>query len=486
MEASANSSAPAVDLADAPAIKKPVPQASGNSSSSKRWLVVFGLVAIAGIGTFAAAVLSHHKGASAASTGKHESEEPQSAAQSGLPVESVHPRKGGLVRTTEQSGSAHAFESAELFAKVSGYLKSQSVDIGDTVKRDQLLAEIDAPELDKAVDQMKAALDTANARVHIAQARIKSAEAEVKSAQALVTQAQVNVTTQEANVALRSKQLVRIQGLVKREAIEQKLEDEEIDKFEAAKSTERFARAAVISAEAAERAKQADLDQARADVEEAKANVEVAQANLGKAQVFANYTKITSPYDGVITHRTYHRGDFIRSAETGDAQMVLAVARTDKMRIVLPVPDRDVPYVDRGDPAVVRLDALRGEEFRGTVSRFASTEDPSSRNMRTEVDLENPTGRIKEGMYGRVTITLRPATPESVTIPSAALLGQDQKGVGTVFVARDGKAKKISVNVGMDNGVEAEIVSGLTLADLVITKYNGALADGTPVVTDTK
>ena len=282
-----------------------------------------------------------------------------------MSVQVTHPTQGGIARTSDQAGSVHAFEHADLYAKVSGYLKVQNVDIGDTVKVNQVLAEIDDPEIFKAVDQARAVVDQAQAKVKIADARIKAAEADVRASQALVVQSKVGVTTQEANVRLRTKQLKRIQGLVERKAVEDKLEDEEQDKFEAAKSAEQFARASVLTSEAQEASKLADVEQARADLAEAKANVEVAQANLGKAQVLAGYTKILSPYDGVVTLRTYHPGDFVRSAAEGGAVPILAVARVDKMRVVLPVPDVDVPFVNRGDPVVFRIVALPGEEFKG-------------------------------------------------------------------------------------------------------------------------
>jgi HlyD family secretion protein len=117
----------------------------------------------------------------------------------------------------------------------------------------------------------------------------------------------------------------------------------------------------------------------------------------------------------------------------------------------------------------------------GEVSRYSWTEDPESRNMRTEIDLPNPDGKLHEGMYGRVTLILEPASPNSVTIPSSGLIDQSGTGSGSVYVVRDGKAKKVNVQVGNDNGVETEILSGLAVEDLVIVSYNGSLDDGTPV-----
>jgi HlyD family secretion protein len=404
----------------------------------------------------------------------------------GLPVEVVHPRQGGIERTTTQAGSVHAFDHASLYAKVSGFLKVQNVDIGDRVKQGQLLAVIDDPEVDKAVDQNQAALDQARAKVRVAEAKIRSAQATKEAAEAMVKVSESMIVAKLSNQDLQAKQLKRITGLVERGAVEKKLEDEQKDQFDVAVAAVGVARAEVLSAKATVANKAALVDESEADLIEAKANVEVAEANLGKAKVIKEYTNITSPYDGVITLRTFHRGDFVRSASEGGNLPVLAVAVTDKMRVVLPVPDIDVPFVDKGDLAKLQIVALPGRTFTGVVSRFSETEDPESRNMRTEVDLPNPDGKLVEGMFGRVTIILQPAAPNSVTIPSSGLIGQSGTGSGSVYVVRDDKAKKVDVQVGNDNGVETEILSGLTAEDLVIISYNGSMANGTPVKAELK
>jgi RND family efflux transporter MFP subunit len=406
------------------------------------------------------------------------------AAGGTMRVEVIHPKKGGLERRLQQVCSVHAFEHAQLFAKVSGFLKVQNVDIGDRVKRDQLLAELDVPELHKAVDQAKAGLDQAKANIEVAQAKIRSAESLKKASAAMIQQAKADVAAKTAFREYRGKQFERIKGLVLRQAVEEKLQDEAQDQYDASIGAERSAQAAVLTAEADLAAKQALVEQAQADLIEAKANVEVAQANLEKAQVMASYTQMTSPYDGVITLRSFHRGDFIRSASEGGNVPVLSVARTDLMRVIIPVPDREVPFTNKGDKATIVVDALPDREFPGVVSRFSESENPQDRNMRTEVDLENKDDALREGMYGQATLLLDPAAPGSVTVPSSSLLKQSSVGDGEVFVVRDGKAHKVAVKIGMDNGNEAEVVKGLSPEDTVVSKYNGALAEGTPVVTE--
>ncbi len=80
------------------------------------------------------------------------------------------------------------------------------------------------------------------------------------------------------------------------------------------------------------------------------------------------------------------------------------------MRVVVQVPDLDVPLLDAGDKATVVVDALKTSPFEGVVARLAKSEDPTTRTMRVEIDLPNPDGRLVEGMYGRATIELQPPT----------------------------------------------------------------------------
>lgn len=449
--------------------------------------VVLALLVVAGGAAAAYYYVEHGPKKAAADSGKSAgggAGNDESGASGTMRVEVAHPRPGGLERKLTQVCSVHAYEHAQLYAKVSGFLQVQNVDIGDRVKKDQLLAEIYVPEVHVAVEQAAAAVDQAKGNVKVAEAKIRSAEFLKKASEAMVEQARSMVATKTAYREFRTKQLERIRGLVARDAVEVKLLDETQDQYEASVADEKTAQANVLSAQADVSSKQALVEQARADLIEASANVEVAEANLAKAKVMADYTKITSPYDGVITLRSFHRGDFIRSASEGGAVPLLAVARTDLMRVVIPVPDREVPFTDKGDKATVVLDALPGRAFPGAISRFSESENPQDRNMRTEVDLENKDGKLREGMYGRVTILLDPASPRAVTVPSSSLLKQSSAGDGQVYVVRDGKAHKVDVRVGMDNGNEVEVLQGLSAADQIIVRYNGALADGMPVTTE--
>ena len=392
-------------------------------------------------------------------------------------VEVVHPVAGGLALVINQPGTLQAFQKAALYAKVSGYLSVMNVDYGDRVKKGDVLVEIEVPELHKAVDQAHAALKQSEASVLTAEARIHTAKADTSAARADVAKAEADVKEFVARKNYRQSELNRYIELARERSIEQKLVDEERERYGAAVSAEEAGQANVKAMYAQIEAADARVNQTEADLLAAKANVTAAQADLEKSEIMASYTKITAPYDGVITQRNHFPGAFVRSAADGDPQPLLVVAQTDKFRVGVMIPDLDVPFVDRGDPAIVHISALPGQEFPAKVSRFSDSETESERNMYTEIDLNNDGGKLREGMYGKVTIVLNPASQDAVTIPSGGLIKRDGAGKGAVYVIRDGKVHQKDVQIGKDDGRNVEIISGLTVGDMVVVRYNGSIAE---------
>ena len=435
-------------------------------------------------------------------------------------VEVAHPSPGGMARVVVQQATIQAFESVDLYSEVPGFLDKQEidtgkgvevVDIGTRVKKGQQIAKIAVPEYEQQLERAKAEWKRSKAAVTQMEARVRTAEADLIAAHAGVVSAQATKASASATKKYRLAMYTRLKALYEKErAIEAKVVDEEQDRYEAAEAAYNSAEAGIHTAEAQVSAADARLASARADVDEAKAKVLVAKAEMDKAQVLVDYSKIVAPFDGVITKRNFFPGDFIASATTGTHLPLLSVDRTDKLRIVVQVPDRDVPYTNVGDTATLLVDALPGHEFTGTVSRIADSEDPQTRNMRTEIDMPNSDGQLRAGMYGQVTLIVEPSNPKAVTIPSAALQGQEQEHIsdnksrgpgsyimtpkdlkeraqgkkGAVWVVRDGKAHKVEIHIGLDNGKECEVVSGLSTADDVIVSFPGTLTEGVPVAAE--
>jgi HlyD family secretion protein len=395
-------------------------------------------------------------------------------------VETVRPVQGGLARRTAQPGSAHSFESAELYAKISGFLKLQHVDIGSRVKQGDLLAEIDVPELTEDVNAATAALEQAKAEVAQAESQVESATADYNAAQSRIAQMKSDVERWQAEVGLAQKQYDRIKELNELDGVEDRLVEERQFQLHSAQASQRAAQSAVVAAEQQAAAANSRIALARAELQVCRAKVTVAESQFNRAKVMLSYTRITSPYDGVVTCRNFHRGAYVRSPDHGGQVPLLAVDRTDHMRVLVRIPERDVPFVQAGDKAMIRFDALPQREFAGAIARIAESEDAATRTMLAEVDLPNTDGVIRDHMYGRVEIALDESLA-GVTIPSTCLVGDVALGQAKVFVLKGGQVSLRQVQVGKDTGIEVEILSGLSPEDQIVLRPSGSLTDGMKV-----
>jgi RND family efflux transporter MFP subunit len=432
-------------------------------------------------------------------------------------VEYVHPTPAFQC---DQPGSVISYESIRLFAQVSGYLKDQSlnggppaalglavglrasgwikerdlkdapVDIGTRVRKADVLAVIDVPERRKQLERDQAAIDREEARIKQMDARIDSAKADQAAAAATVKQAAATLKSAGAWLRFRNAYLTRIQKLTATNSVEGKLLDEAQEQATAAAESENAAQAGTETAAAQQKAADAKLAQAVSDKDEAVAARDLAKADKARTQVMVDFATIRAPFDGVVTQRGYLPHDFIKSADDGGGQTpLLTVERTDKVRVVVHVPDPDVPLVKKGNRARVTLDEL-GKTFEGekvVVSRTAESEDPDTRLMRVEIDLDNPTGEIAQGMYGQVQIwpPAANATAARLSVPSSCVASKEE-GRGEVFVVRDGVARRLAVQLGPDNGdrvVIAKVLEGgmLSETDAVILRPGAGLRDGAAV-----
>ncbi len=428
-------------------------------------------------GTASPSALAKHEG----EPGEESTEEEPNPPLEPHTVKVIHPSRGAMERITVQVGSIQAYETVSLYAKASGFLKTQNVDIGDKVKRGAVLAIVDVPELEKLLDRNSAAVEQAKARVVQMRTKIEIAKADQEAAKAKEVEAQANAKSATAWVRFRSKQLERMRALFALKSIDEKLVDEAKERYEATIESENAAQAAITTAKANILATAAKIEQAVADVAVADSEVKVAEAELAKTRVQLQFAVITAPFDGIITHRSLFPGDYVRSPSEGGSNLpLLTIQRTDRMRAIVQIPDRDVPYTDPGDPAYVEIDALPGEKIPAKVSRISQSEDPQTRLMHVEIDLPNPKGSIRQGMYGRVTIILDKSS-DQLSIPSGCLVGKSEQGKGSVYVVRNNRIHRTAVRLGIDNGLRVEVLQGLMPEDEVVYQASMPLAEGAEV-----
>ena len=285
-----------------------------------------------------------------------------------------------LERTTSQPGTLIADQSVDLYARVPGHLSRIAVDIGSHVHRGDVLAELYDPELDTLTEKARAEVDRARAHVEQAKAAVLVAQATTSLEQAKVEAASAAAKDTEARAQSQKKRLDRVRELNKAGAVEERVADAIADEHAASTTSSIAARSELQVARAAELETQAKNEMAKADVLAARSELRVAEAGIRNADVIASYRKIESPFGGVVTRRNYHLGEWVRSPNLGAAQPIVTIVQTKTMRLVVNVPERDVPYLDEGDAVKVWFDAVgAGTLYEGKISRTAYALDPRDR-----------------------------------------------------------------------------------------------------------
>lgn len=201
---------------------------------------------------------------------------------------------------------------------------------------------------------------------------------------------------------------------------------------------------------------------AKQDLDNADAQMKVAQANYETAKTRLSYTRIIAPFAGIVTKRFLDAGALVATNNS----TLFTLMDLDSVKVIVNVLEKDVPQITKGSGAKITVDAFPGKEYEGTISRFSQAIDLSTRTMAIEVGIPNKDHNLKPGMFATVTLTIS-EHPNAVTVPMQAILN-DNNGA-FVFVLQDNVARKIPVQVGIEQNTRIEILSGLKGSESVIT-----------------
>jgi HlyD family secretion protein len=389
--------------------------------------------------------------------------------------------KKNLKLTTTQPGRMVAFEETAMTSKLSGFVEAVLVDIGDTVKKDQVLMRLSIPEMADELRQKEAMLSQAEAEIQQAESGVRAAKAVLETAAAGVDEAGAGKSRVLAEVERAKSEHARIQKLAASGTVTNKLADEMLSQLRAAEAAGLEIDAKVKSAEAAQRQAAANIEKAQADVGAAQARRSVAQANLGHVRTMMGYLEIKSPFDGVVVQRAVDTGRFVQPAHS-NALPLLVVAQTDKVRVCVEVPEMEASAIDageKGDSALISIQSLGKKTIEGRVSRTAWGLDSSNRSLRVEIDVPNTDRFLRPGMYASVTITLDQRS-DVMVLPLTAIIRKEE--ATGCCVVKDNKIEIRPIVLGLRSGPEVEILSGLQPGEVVVMARGEGLKDGQPVV----
>lgn len=330
-------------------------------------------------------------------------------------------------------GNMQAVTEAPILARAEGFIQRRYVDIGDRVTAGQLLADIQAPDLDQQVVQARAAVQQTQADLERATAALEQGKA--NEALAKVTASRWN------NLATR--------GVVSRQ---------ENDQYQA----QYLAQSANVRA----------LDRA---VAAAKGNVAASQANVARLTELQSYLQVRAPFAGVITLRNIDVGALVNTGST----LLFRIAQTNPLRTYVNVPQVSAPEVRVGQTATLSTADLPDRKFNGVVTRTANALDPASRTLLVEIQVPNPDGKLMPGTYSQVDLNL-PRKDPPLLIPSDTLV---VRPAGTLVALLDAKntVHFQAITVGRDLGDRIEVLSGLKAGQRVIVNPNDSVQEGVKV-----
>ena len=335
--------------------------------------------------------------------------------------------RGSLASSLTVAGQFQPYQEVDLHAKVSGYIRWIKVDIGDRVRIGEVLANLEVPELQ---DQL-----------HAAQAEVRHSQSEIGRAQSEVTSAQATYAALHAAYTRLLQASKQRPGLI----AEQELDD--------ALSKDQETKAQIAVAKASLDAMQEQLGVSRADSH--------------RVQALTDYEQIISPFTGVVTMRYADTGSLIQAGTSSDTQSmpVVRVAQSDLLRLRMPVPEADVPYINVGGSVQIKVNAT-GRTFTGKIVRFSRALDTNTRTMLTEVDVPNPELVLSPGMYAETMIQLQQKN-NALILPAVAVV-QDADQAYVLVVNSTNHVEKRNVTLGIQTANRMEILSGLHSGERVI------------------
>jgi RND family efflux transporter MFP subunit len=327
----------------------------------------------------------------------------------------IAPEQGASDLQLVLPGNIQAWFEAPIYARVDGYVKNWYFDIGARVQKGQVLAELEAPELDAELATTKAKLDRANAQVKVREAEVEFAK-----------------TTYD-----------RWRGSPRGVVSEQETE-----------------------------AKKEDYNSSLARLNVALADAGADKGDLDRLQALEDFRKITVPFDGVVTARETDVGALINAGKNG--QQLFRVADVHKMRTFVQVPQQMSGGIHRGLTADLVLPQHPDKIFVATVVTTSHAIETSARTLLVELNCENPGEVLEPGSYAEVHFKL-PSAPGMVLLPTSALLFREE-GLQIAVIGPDNKVELKKVTLGRNLGTQVEVIKGVARTDRVVNSPPDSLA----------
>lgn len=371
---------------------------------------------------------------SCGTTGVAQAENKSQAAVPRVAVTKVTRRP--MARHLTISSELVPFQEIDVYAKESGFVSKLYVDYGTHVKKGQLMAVLEIPELQALLQEDQASIKSVADQVTNAENELHRIEAQHNV---------VHLEYQRLNNVAKTKP-----GLVAQQEVD--------------------------DAQGRDLAAESQVEAAKSRLQSMQSQMAVAQSKLVHDQALYDYSKITAPFTGVVTQRYANFGTLMQGGTNSPQALPLVkLSEEDLFRLVIPVPESYVRYIKIGDPVNVRVPSL-DRVFPGKVTRFSVDVTDATRTMHTEVDVPNPQGILIPGVYAEATLTLD-RRGDALVVPLQAVSQEGNKA--TVLVVDGSNAiQNRNVSLGIESENDAEVLSGVREGDQVVIGDRSGLRQG--------
>ncbi len=359
------------------------------------------------------------------------------------PTKLAKVEKGDLAKSVVATGKVTPITKVEIKSKASGIVKKLLVEYGDTVKKGQLLAQLDKIEIEAQVEQSRAALQAAEANLASSQADSERAKVDAEGPDVPLLKREYDRATQMAQ-----------EGVVSQTAL-----DDADRNYKMALNKQNVSKAQVTVL--------------KAKIAQSQAEMARDQANLKQLEEQLSYTDIISPIDGIVLSRDVEMGDAVSSILVlgSSATLVMTLGDTSEVYVKGKVDESDIGKVYLGQPARIKVESFKDKTFNGKVTKISpmGVEKDNVTTFEVRVSINNPGGELKAEMTANAEIILD-EHKGVLQIPEGAII-YDKDKKASVQVPdpkeKDGM-KKVAVNIGISNGAKTEVLSGLKEGDQVV------------------
>jgi multidrug efflux pump subunit AcrA (membrane-fusion protein) len=381
--------------------------------------------------------------------------EPQRTKRADIPVQVSPVASKPITYAIAMTGDISPLMQVDLFPKVSGYLERIHVNLGDSVKQGQTIAQIDRTDYLQKVRETEA---------RVAQAKANLAEIETGTRTEELRQAEEAIRGAQSRFENAKLQRERLKALYQRQVISKKELDVAEMEFTVAETQ------LTSSQEHLKLLREGAREEVRRF---AQARLREIEAILAQERIRLQHTQILAPFSGEISRKFVDAGALVSSSTP-----IVTLIHTETLKVVANILEKDIPLLKTGLKAKITTESFPGKVFEGKITRISSALEPATRTLQAEIEIPNAGRWLKPSMFAKIELVLS-QKPHALVVPQHAVI--EERGVKMIYIVKENQAFRKMIVTGIEQFPYVEVLEGLSEGDRVVVRGQDALREGSTV-----